>query len=128
MKLSKLSLNLTKQIYPLKLWKMKVHEAVRQYYAILGISPSHQSNQKYPFSNGVLFGFSSIGSLITSQFLYMFYVASSFMEYMDSMCAIGATAVVFVCFATIVSRKNVLFKSIDGIEKLIDTSESIHNN
>lgn len=107
---------------------MKLFQVVRKNYAILGIHPSHQSNQGLSFNTKELFGFFLIGGLISSQAMYISYVANGFTEYMNCVCAISATMVVFVCFATIVIRKAKLFKMVDYIERLIDTSKAIFNS
>lgn len=103
---------------------MEILQTVQKNYAILGISPPHHSNQRLSFNKKVLFGFLSIGSLIFSQAMFIFYVASGFMEYMDSICAISATIVVFICFATIVLRKTKLFEMIENIKKQIGASKA----
>lgn len=69
--------------------------------------------------------FSTIfGWMIVSQFVYMFRVASGFLEYMVCICSISASLIVFVSFAAIAYRRATLFESIDEIEKLIDSSKS----
>lgn len=104
---------------------MKIFRTVRKLYAILGIDSPNQSLQERHFSKREIFGLSSIGCLIISQFVYIFYVASSFMGYMEAICAISLTTILFVSFATIILKKTVLFELYDRIENLIDTSEAI---
>lgn len=99
---------------------MKIFQTVQKYYAILGISPS---NSKYPISERVFFGFLLFGCSATSQFVYIFHVANGLIEYMECVGSICGGIIIFVCFLAIVLRKTTLFKSIDSIEKLIDTSE-----
>lgn len=105
---------------------MKIFQTVRKHYAILGIiCSSNQSLQKYPFTKRVFFGLLSVGCLTISQFMYIFFVANSFMEYMDAICATSVTILIFVCIATIVYKRVLLFEHYDKIEKLIDTSKMI---
>lgn len=105
---------------------MKVFRLLQQQYAIVGISSSNpSSDQKLPSSIRILIGFATFGWNIVSLFLYIFYVANGFMEYMVCICVTSGTLIIFVCFAAIVYRKARLFELIDNIEELIDTSESI---
>lgn len=104
--------------------KIKIFQRVREQYAIIGISPSNQSNQKFPFSKRVFLGFLSFSCTTVSQFVYILYVANDFMECMECVCSLSGTIILFVCFAAIVFRKAKLFDSIDNIEKLIDSSKS----
>lgn len=103
--------------------KIKILKTVRRNYAILGISPTHQSTQKYPFDGKVLFGFLLFGCTIILQLAYIFRVASGFMEYMECICENSGTIVMFIAFATIVLKLNLLFESIDDIENFMDSSE-----
>lgn len=95
--------------------KMKVFELVQIQYETLGISPSNQLNQKYPFNERILFGFFLFGFLIPSQFVYIFYVADGFMDYMVSICSTSADTLTFVSFAAIVFRRSNLFECFDNI-------------
>lgn len=90
-------------------------------FAIIGISSPTQSNQKYAFMK-VLFGFLFFGCTFVSYFIYIFYVASGFMEYVACIGVTSGTFIIFVCFASVVFRKTTIFECIDSIEKLIDTS------
>lgn len=105
--------------------KIKIFETVRRNYAMLGISPSQQSTKIYPFNGRVLFGFLLFGCTIISQLAYTIQVASGFMGYMNCICAASGTTVMFIGFATIVLNMNLLFKSIDEIEKLMHDGESV---
>lgn len=102
---------------------MKVFQTVRRQYAALGIRPNIQLNQRDSSRKRVLFGFLLIGCLLTSQSLYTFLVADGFMELVESVCSTSGTIIVFICFAAIVFKKNLLFANIDNIEQLIDGSE-----
>lgn len=55
----------------------------------------------------------------------MFHMDGGLMEYMDAICSISATIIMFICFVAIVLKETTLFESFDSIEKLIDTSEPI---
>lgn len=107
--------------------EMKLFQVVLKKFAILGIHPSHQSNQRLSLNKKELFGFLSIGSLIFSQTMYGFYEANGFMEYMDCICATSATMLVFVCLATMVIRKTKLFEMLDYMERVIEASKAIFN-
>lgn len=104
---------------------MKILRLVQKNYAILGISPSHNSNQRSRFNGRVLFGFSLFGCVVVFQLVFMFHMDGGLMEYMDAICSISATILMFICFVAIVLKETTLFESIDSIEKLIDTSEPI---
>lgn len=101
---------------------MKIFRTVRKRYEILGITPTNQSIQKSSISERVIAGCLFFLCYYVSQFLYIYYVANDFMEYIECICELYASAIVFVCFATIVFKRNLLFQSIGNIEKLIDTS------
>lgn len=103
---------------------MKIFQTVRRQYAILGIiRTSNQSIQKYPFTKTVFFGLSSVGCLIISQFMYIFYEANGFMDYINAICATSVTIIIFVCIAAIAFKRTVLFEHYDKIETLLDTSK-----
>lgn len=97
---------------------MKIFEIVRRQYATLGISSSS-------FDIRMLCGFLVFGYVIVSHFLYIIYVTSGFMEYVNSINSTSATIVTSTGFAAIVFRRATLFESIDSIEKLIDASKCI---
>lgn len=100
---------------------MKIFRRVRKRYAILGISCS--SNQATSHSGRVLFGFFLYGCLILSHLVYLFRVATGFMDGLECICSLSATSIMFLCFAAIVARKTTLFKCIDEMEKLNNASK-----
>lgn len=55
--------------------------------------------------------------------MYIFYVASEFMEYVDSISAALATVIMSVCFAAIAFRKTKIFEFIDALQTIINESE-----
>lgn len=103
---------------------MKVFRTIQTELTILGISPSNQLAQQFPFSKRVLLGFQLFAWLMASQFVYIFHVANGFMEYMECVCSMSAGIIVLVDLAAIVFRTTLLFESIDKIEQLIDTSKT----
>lgn len=104
--------------------RIKILYTIQRQYETLGISSSNQPTQSNSFSKRVLFGFLVFECVIISQFVYIFYVADGFMEYMEGSCAAAASIIVFVCFAAIAFQKTTLFESIDNFEKLIGSSKS----
>lgn len=104
---------------------MKIFQIVQRRYATLGISPSQQSPRKYPFNGRILFGFLLFAYVISSQTVNIFEMDASFMGYVECFCSFSGTVLLLVAFAAIVLRKNLLFKTIDNMEKLIDTSKQI---
>lgn len=104
--------------------RMKILQTVRNNYAILGISPLNQSNQRDSFSKKVFFGFCLFICLMVLQFVYVFYFANGFMEYMDCFCSISAGISIYTCYGAIVFRKTTLFDGIGIMEKLIDSSKA----
>lgn len=104
---------------------MKIFEKVRKHYAALGISPSNPSTQKYPNDKRILFGFVILGCVIVPQFLYIFYVDNNFMDYMETICGVSACIIISICFASVASKKSLLFENISKLEMLIDTSNTI---
>lgn len=108
--------------------KIKIFRTVREHYAIVGISPTTLNpSQRFPFNNKVLLGFSSFVCTTVSQFVYILHVARSFMEYMECVCSLSGTIIIFDCFMAIVFRKTTLFETIDDIEELIDFSKSLRS-
>lgn len=107
---------------------MKILQIVQKYFTIVGISPSNQSMtndesiKKKIFVGLLLFGYPTI-----SQAVYIIDGASGFIEYMECVCVVAASTIVSVCFSVIVFRTTMIFESIQSIETLIDTSESIFN-
>lgn len=107
---------------------MKIFRTIRKRYAIVGITPLNQTTQKLPISERVFFGGLFFFCYYVSQFVYIIYVANDFMEYIECICELYASAIVFVCFVTIVFKRNLLFQNIDNMEKLIDISMMALNN
>lgn len=107
---------------------MKIFQTLQKQYAMVGISrSSNLSNQNYSFNSRTLIGFFIFGWSIFSHFMYIFYVANGFMEYMQGVCTTSASFLIFVGFAAIFFRKATLFKSIVNIEGLIDAREFLIN-
>lgn len=102
---------------------MKIFEIVQTHYADLGISPSHQSSNKYGFNERVTLFLFLNGLTIVAHFAYIFYVATDFMEYVNCISATAATTIIFVCFAAIVFKSDLMFENINHLEKLIEASE-----
>lgn len=105
--------------------KIKIFAKVRRQYAIL--TALLQPAQSSQFSKRILFGFSLFVYVIASQVIYIFYVANDFMEYIECISSTSGGTLIFVCFAAIVFKRNLLFKSIDNIERFIDTSKMVSN-
>lgn len=99
---------------------LRIFEHVRKQYAALGINlSSNQWTHKYPLNGRVLFGLLLFGCVIVSHFVYIFYVANSFMDYMVGICSLSGCLMIFVCFANAIFKRTSLFESIDNIGKLI---------
>lgn len=103
--------------------KMKFFEIVQWHYSTLGISSTHQSNQKHPFNGRILFGFLLSLCIFASGLMYIFHVATGFMGYMVGICTLSGHIVIYICFATIIFKRAKVFEIIDRLEKLIDASE-----
>lgn len=103
--------------------KMKIFKTIQEKYAILGISSSKHWTQKYSSGARLLFGFLLFGCNIVSLLLYILLVASGFMEYMECISTASGTFIMFVCYATIVFKRTLIFETIDNIEIVIVTSE-----
>lgn len=101
---------------------MKIFKIVQEHYVTLGISPSQSSTQKLAIGKEILYGFMLMGYFITSQFVYIYLVANSFFEYIEIICALSGTIIVFICFVIIVLKKTTVFECINLTEKLINTS------
>lgn len=106
---------------------MKIFKIIQKQYAILGISSLQQSTQKYQTDRRAIVGFLLFGCNVVSHFVYIFHEANGFMEYMEGVCATSATIMISVSFATMFFKRTLLFKSIDNIEKLIETSKMVSN-
>lgn len=103
---------------------MKIFQRVIKQYAVWGFSASNQSNYFESINERIFGGFFLFGCLIFSHFMYIFHVATDFMEYMEGICTTCATTIVCVCSVSIVARKSALFEVIDNMGKLIDTSKT----
>lgn len=99
---------------------MRIFNTVRNSYAILGISSSNQSMKDLLL---VLFIFLLYAFNFVSLYVYIFYVASDFMEYIEIANWSSGSVIIFVCFVAIVFRKGKLFKAIDDMETLFEKSE-----
>lgn len=107
--------------------RMNIFQRIKKRYAILGIGLSSQSSQTYQLNRRILFGFLVFGCNILSQILFIFRVANGFIEYVDCICATSATMIIFVCFATNVFNRVLLFEVINNIENLIDSRKTNSN-
>lgn len=103
---------------------MKILEIIQKHFASLGITSPHQSKEKNPFNGRVFFGFLMFGCVIASQSLYIFHVANGFMEHIQGISQTSASFIIFVCFATFVFERNVLFECIGNLEELIEASKT----
>lgn len=99
---------------------MKIFETTQKHFGILGIRPS---NQDHAFNKRILFGFLLFGCFVPLYIVYIFHVADDFMEYVESICVISANIVTFICLSAVVLQRNVIFESIESIDKLIAFSE-----
>lgn len=99
---------------------MKVFQTVQDQFAILGIGPLN-----HPLNGKILVDFLLFGCIFASHTVYTYRVADSFMEYMTCIFSISNTFAMFVAFAAVVYRKTTLFKSLDDMGKLIDTSKMV---
>lgn len=102
--------------------KMKIFQLIQSYYELMGISSWQQSTKKHSLSKRALFGFILLELCIVSHFLYMFYVANGYMEYVECISTTSGSIITFVCFATIAIKSDILFKIIDNIEGFIVNS------
>lgn len=102
---------------------MKVFQTVQKRYATVGIRPSNHSITQNPlFRRRALGGCLFFLCYYISQFVYILHVANDFMQYIECVCELYASAIVFVWFMTIALKRDLLFQYIDYIEKSIDTS------
>lgn len=104
----------------LSIKKMKILVIIQKHFASLGISSPQQSK----FNGRVFFGFLMFGCVIASQSLYIFHVANGFMEHIQGISQTSASFIIFVCFATFVFERNVLFECIGNLEELIEASKT----
>lgn len=105
--------------------KVKIFQVIQRHYADLGICSSSNQliTQKSPFNGRLLFGFLLFGYFLASQLVHIFCIANGFLEYMEGVGAISATILVIIVLMAVVFRKTTIFKCIEDIEKLIDTSK-----
>lgn len=104
---------------------MKFFITFQEKFGILGLRPSNESTQNCLSNRRLLFGFTLSSCSVVLHFMSIFYVATDFLEYMEGVCTTSASMLVFVFFVAIVSRRASVFKSIDDIGKLIDSSKAI---
>lgn len=101
---------------------MKVLQNTQNYFAVLGIS-SEQSKQKFYFNYKILMGLILLGYSLIAHFVYLIDIANTFDKYIECICATIAMVVVTTCLVSMIFGMSTLFKSIDNIEQLIDTSK-----
>lgn len=108
---------------------MEIFKIVRKHYVILGIRSTRLSTQNYRFSDNIrlFFGLLLYGCSFVSQYVYIFYVASGFMEHMVCICTTAGNVITFVCFVAIAFRMNLLFKAIDNMNVLVNSSKKSSN-
>lgn len=104
--------------------KMKIFRMVQKQYAIVGITSPNQSTENSSFNTRIISGFLLFGYLIHAQFMYIFRVANSFLEFIDGICSTFSTFMIIVCFVAIVFRRTTLFECIDNVQEFIDASKS----
>lgn len=101
---------------------MKVFRVIQKYYEIMGIRPANQSPPTHTFSERVVFGFLLFGYCIVAHLLYIIYLASGYMDYVECTTTTSGSIIAFVCFAAIALKSNVLFKIIDNAERFVVNS------
>lgn len=100
--------------------KVKIFETIQEHYAMLGIGRNIVLKR-------VLFGFLIFGCATTSQVMFVLRTANDFVAYIEGICWISGSLIVFVCFTTILFKRALLFESIHNFKKFLDTSESSQN-
>lgn len=100
--------------------KMKIFESIIKYFAAIGITA-----QSRPFNmqNLLTFVVFAIMMVVVGEFL--FFEASSFREYTESIYISSIIFTIFVTFLFIIWKRENIFQFIDCFEKIAETSKYI---
>lgn len=102
--------------------RMKLFRSTQKSFAALGITPN-QCVQMHAFNGkNLTILFLYLLSCIFF-FVYFFYVANNFREYVISIYMTSAAVVVAINYTTLVYHSLNVFKFIKNVEKMIDTSK-----
>lgn len=106
----------------LKSFEMKIFQEIQRSFLILGITP-YQSIQANPFNTHIVKAL--LGSVLStaSYFLWFFYIAMSFNEYVKAIFYIFGSAITTVGFSVLVWKMKQWFRFIDNLETFINESK-----
>lgn len=105
------------------MFKMVAFQLVKANFAILGIT-AHQSIQPNRFNDlKILMAFFMFGLAIILHFVYIFYVANTFDEYVECITLTSGKFVIFLFLFTVVYKMTTLFQLFDVIEEIKAMSE-----
>lgn len=105
------------------IFKMVAFQLVKANFAISGIT-AHQSIQPNRFNDlKILMAFFMFGLAIILHFVYIFYVANSFDDYVECITLTSGKFVIFLFLFTVVYKMTTLFQLFDVIEEIKAMSE-----
>lgn len=106
---------------------MVAFQLVKANFALLGIT-AHQSIQPNRLNSlKILMAFFMFGIIIILHFMYIFYVANTFDEYVECITLTSGKFVIVLFLCTVVYRMATLFKYLDVIEEIKAMSEYYDN-
>lgn len=102
--------------------KMKIFQAIRQNFLVLGINP-YPTTLKNPFIANIVI--TLLGSVFstTSYFLWLFHMATTFNEYVNAMFYIFGAIIITVGFSILVWKMKKWFRFIENLEIFINESK-----
>lgn len=103
--------------------KMKLFQIVRKQLTFLGFVPNQQKTSNKKFSKHHTIGLFLAAFCISQMAVYLFYVAKSTNEYMNSFFTLMVTVSVLLSQTSLVYKNDKIFNIIDTLEKMLNESE-----
>ena len=95
---------------------MKIFQTIQRNYAILGISPEQLTHPKFLFNGKMLMCFLFSIFYMLSSFAYIFYVATTFEQYIECITTAFGGIIISICIGAVVFKMNKLFEIIKNVE------------
>lgn len=99
---------------------MKTFQTVRASFAFLGLDPEQLT---FPYNSRLLLAFIIGGLNITLGFSYIFWVASSLIEYVECINTTFGSICAWIGIGPFVFLTPKIFENMDRVERMIESSE-----
>lgn len=99
--------------------KMQILQPIRNIFSFVGIAPY----QKQPFNMRNVVTLFMLGTGVLLNCVHLFYEASTFKEYTDSVCASSSMVVAIILFAILIWKTLPMFSFLNNLEESVTKSK-----